>query len=641
MGYKYLNNIELEKALDTYIKKIKLICSESGIENIKVTSSLGRIASSAVYAKISLPHYNSSAMDGIALKAKSTYGASITTPVKLIENKDFIWINTGDKLPKDCDAVIMIEDIIKDGNDEIKIINAASPWQHIRQIGEDICANEMIIPSNTIIEPASIGAMIASGVLNVDIIKKPIIGIIPTGDEIVNITNKPKDGEIVEFNSSIFSSMITKWGAITKIYDIAHDEKSKIKESIKKALKECDIVLVNAGSSAGKEDYTKSAIEEIGEVLIHGIAIKPGKPTILAIVDNKPVIGIPGYPVSGIIVMKEIVKKVVEFYLRIKLENEDTIKAVLTKKIVSTLKYKEFIRMRIGKVGKKIIATPLARGAGIISSFIKADGILEVPMNIEGLEKGSFVNINLLNSINKINNSIIIVGSHDPLIDTISDLIRRNYNKEYIISANVGSIGGIMAIKNNEAHLSGIHLLDEKTGEYNISYINKYFKKGEICIIKGVKRKQGIIIRRDDKSKIKNLNDLRSNIKDKENIRYVNRQKGSGTRILFDYLLKKNNISYKDIDGYDKEEFNHMSIATLIFSKSADAGMGIYAACKAYNLYFIDVCEEEYDFIIRKEYLSLIGIKSFIEVLKSNEFKKMLDIMGGYDTKNAGEIIVV
>ncbi|MCX7923720.1 MAG: molybdopterin biosynthesis protein [Clostridia bacterium] len=635
MAFNYLNNIELEKALEIYKENLELLDQVIETEEIEVKDSFGRITAEAVYAKISSPHYNACAMDGIALYARSTFGATETTPVILKENTDFVRVDTGDPLPERFDAVVMIEDVIEIGSGAIKLLNAATPWQHVRQIGEDICANEMILPSNTEIRPAAIGALLAGGVLKVRVWKKPIVGLIPTGDEIVSPTGSPKEGEIIEFNSSIFSSMLKEWGAEPESYDIVPDKYERIVQAIRKASEECDVVVINAGSSAGREDFSARAIAEAGKVIIHGIAIRPGKPTILGVVNNKPVIGVPGYPVSGIIVMEKVVKRVLEFLMRIEYPSGVKAKATLSRKIMSSLKYREFVRMKVGDVGGRLIATPLNRGAGVVTSFVKADGILDIPMYTEGLEAGSEVELTLLKNEDEIRNTLVVIGSHDPLIDVVTDIMRRKYRGEYVASAHVGSLGGIMALKRNEAHIAGVHLLDEESGEYNTSYIKRYLGEGNTLKVKGVKRIQGLMVAQGNPKGIKGVEDICSIGRDGEPVRYVNRQKGSGTRILLDYLLRQKGLSTSDIYGYEREEFTHMSVAALVAAGSADVGMGIFSAAKAYGLDFVPVCEEEYDFVLPVQYAGNRVVEHFIEILGSEEFRRELEVLGGYVVEGA------
>ena len=623
MSFQYLNNLSLEEAKKIFTEACKNFQPDTEI--IKTVDSFGRFTSEAVYAHISAPHYLASAMDGVAVKAKETFGASDVNPIILNQNQ-YTVVDTGDPIPEGADAVIMIEDVnnLEDGS--IKIFSSAAPWQNIRQIGEDICAGEMIAPSFTRIDGAAIGAMLAAGVLEVSVTKKLRVGIIPTGDEIVAPTANPKAGDIIEFNSSIFSAMLNDWGAIPKVYPIVKDKKDLIKASLETALKESDIVLINAGSSAGRDDYTSEIIDSLGKVYVHGVSIKPGKPTILGIVDNKPVLGIPGYPVSGIIALEEFVKPLVSF------ENDkNTVKALLSKSLVSGLKYKEYVRVRLGMVNGKLIANPLNRGAGVVSSFMKADGILEIPLDSEGFEAGEEVSIRLLKPLDKLSNSLLAIGSHDPLIDELADMLHKQDAKYNLVSSHVGSMGGLLSLKRGESHFGGTHMLDEADGSYNVSYIHKQFPNGGVKLLECVYRIQGLMVAKGNPLGIKSVEDITK-------LRYVNRQKGSGTRILIDYLIKQKGIASTDIDGYDREETTHTAVAAQIAAGTADAGMGIYSAAKIYDLDFIPICLEQYDLLVSDEAYETPMFKKLLEILKSEEFKNRLEILGGYEVHNPGSI---
>lgn len=631
MSFNYLTNIDLKTAKENYLKRIAENDFASGKETIKVQDSCGRYTAEPVYAKINAPHYPASAMDGIALRAELSFGATETTPV-ILKPDQFTVVDTGDPIPENCDAVIMIEEVIPQENGCVKIHSAAAPWQHVRQIGEDICAFEMIMPSHTKITPAAIGSMLAGGVLDVDVIKKPVVGIIPTGDEIVLPTSDPRPGDIIEFNSSIFGSMLREWDCETKVYDIVKDKYDLIKAAVEKALMECDIVILNAGSSAGRDDYSCEAISDIGEVLYHGIAIKPGKPAILGLKNNKPILGVPGYPVSGILVIDEILKPIIDLWYT-RASEDRTVKATLSRAVVSGLKYEEFVRVRLGKVGDKLIASPLNRGAGVVSSFMKADGIMTVPLNKEGFETGEEVDVQLLRSEASLDNTIVVIGSHDPLIDELCDMIHIADPKLSVSSTHVGSMGGIMAAKRGESHLGGIHLLNESDGSYNEAFVEKYFPSGGVRLIECVGRTQGIMVAKGNPLGITGIKDLK-----KPGLRYVNRQKGSGTRILIDYLLKKESIDPSEIYGYDREEFTHNSVATQIASGTGDAGMGIYSAAQIYGLDFIPICTEQYDLLIPDYAWETEMVQKLISVLRSDAFKERLTKLGGYTFNTPGEV---
>ena len=622
MKHNYLSNTPVEEAKEKYFAVLSQIGFKQEKETIPVFSACGRITALAQHAKICSPHYNASAMDGIAVFSSDTFMASEREPLTLSQNK-FTVVDTGDKLPDNTDSVIMVEDVIDNSDGTVTIHAPVYPWQNVRQVGEDICMGDMIVCANTKLTPALCGALLAGGITQVEVVKKPVFAIIPTGDEIIAPTENPLPGEIIEFNSTIFSSMLREWNAESVVYPIVPDKKEVIKSAICKALNECDAVLVLAGSSAGRDDYTSEIIDSLGSVVIHGIAAKPGKPAVLGYCENKPVIGLPGYPVSAIIVMNEFVSRLVEMYYGNNIPYGEYVTATLGKKIVSSLKYKEYIRVTLGNVGGRLVAMPLNKGAGVITGFTKACGILEIPQNSEGIDEGMEVSVRLTRDNSEIMNSLIITGSHDPVIDELADIMKSENPSVNVISTHVGSMGAITAIKNGTAHLGAIHLLDENTGGYNTAYIEKYFPDGGVTLVKGVGRVQGLMVAAGNPLNITSFADAVRH-------RYVNRQRGAGTRILCDYLIKKNGLSTSDINGYRNEEFTHTSVAAKIAAGNADVGMGIYSAAIMYGLDFIPICNEEYDFLVSNDCLEHPVFNEFLKALHSDEFADRIEKLGGY-----------
>ena len=635
MAFEYLTNVPLEQAKRDYLSLLVERGFAPRTQVIPVQQACGRVTAQPVYAHICAPHYAASAMDGVAVVAGDTFGATETTPVTL-RPEQFTVLDTGDPIPQDKDAVIMVEDIVKNPDGSITIHSAAAPWQHIRQIGEDVCAGEMILPAHMEVSPSAIGAMIAGGVLEIPVIRKPLVGIIPTGDEIIPPCTDPRPGDIMEFNSSIFSAMLGQWGAETKTYPIVPDKFDQIKAAVAQAAAECDLVILNAGSSAGREDFSARVIGELGQVLYHGIAMKPGKPAILGCMGAKPVLGVPGYPVSGIIVIEELLKPLIEYWLKAGATPAATALATLTRPVVSGLKYQEFVRVRMGYVGDKLMASPLSRGSGVVSSFMKADGILTVPQGVEGYEAGEQVPVRLLSREDKLKNTLVVIGSHDPLLDELANLMHLEDGSVYMSSAHVGSMGGIMAIRRGEAHAAGCHLLDTETGEYNTAFIKKYFPKGGVKLLRCVGRQQGLMLQKGNPLGIEKFADIA-----RPGLRFVNRQKGSGTRILTDYLCKKEGLAPETIYGYDREELTHTSVAAQLASGSADAGMGIYSAAQLYDLDFLPVCIEEYDLIIPDHAWDSPMVRQMVATLKSPAFREKILSMGGYTLDRPGEIIEV
>lgn len=644
MAFEYLSNATLDEAVRGFLAELYERGFAPSAERVPVGEALGRVTAAPVYASISAPHYHACAMDGIALAANATFGATATTPV-VVQPGSYVAVDTGDPLPEGCDAVVMIEDVVfPEGADiaslgecPVTLFSSVAPWGNVRQIGEDICAGEMLLTSNVRVEPAAMGAMLAAGVQEVEVIARPRIGIIPTGDEVVPPSANPQPGDVMEFNSTIFSGMVRQWGAEPVVYPIVKDKPELVREALGRAARECGIVLLNAGSSAGRDDYSSRAVAEVGELLFHGIAIKPGKPAILGCAgqggNTCAIVGVPGYPVSGIIVVEQLVKPLVERLLGCAADQAEVVEATLARPCMSSLKYEEFVRVRLGVVGSKTVATPLSRGAGVVTSFVKADGIMSIPQNSEGLEAGQKARVRLLRPFEQIENSLVVIGSHDPLIDEIAQLVHGRWPELSVASTHVGSMGAIVAAKRGENHCGGIHLLDEATGEYNAAYLEKHFPAGGVWQVECVYRQQGLMLAPGNPLEIESLADLAA-----EGRRFVNRQKGSGTRILSDYLCKRDGIDTGLIYGYDHEEFTHTAVATLVAAGSADAGMGIYSAAKMYGLGFVPICEEQYDLLVPDYAWDTPMVQALLEVLGSDEFRARMSELGGYRLDQPGRV---
>jgi len=624
MRNTYIDNIQLETAKDKYLEALKLVPK---FEKVSIYNALGRVTKKAVYAKYSSPFYNAAAMDGIAVISNKTNGATEVNPLILLEGKDFEYINTGNAIKEPFDAVIMIEDVTEISKGKVKIIKAAHPWQHIRPIGEDIVASEMILPSNHQIRAIDLGALLSGGITEVEVYSKINVGILPTGNEIINGNEEIKVGKIIDSNSAMFEGLVKEYGGQAKRYLPVEDNYEELKKAILKGVEENDLLIINAGSSAGTKDFTVHLIRELGEVIVHGIAIKPGKPTILGIIKGKPVIGIPGYPVSAYISFENFVRPLILKQNGLSDKKRNSIEVVIGRRIVSSLKHQEKVRVTIGYINGRYIAVPLNRGAGTTMSLVRADGIITIPQNVEGFETGEVTKALLLKPIETIEKTIVSVGSHDIVMDLIS-------NKIPLSSSHVGSMGGIMALKKGECHIAPIHLLDENDGSYNINFVKKYFDSSKVVLIKGVKRSQGFLVAKGNPKKIKGFEDLI-----REDVHYVNRQRGAGTRILLDYYLKEKNIDSSKITGYERMVPTHMAVAIAVSSNTADVGLGIQSAAKALNLDFIEVAYEEYDFLTYKENLNKPEIVDFINLLKSEGLRLEIDKLGGYDCSGAGEIV--
>lgn len=636
----YLKMETLPKAREILFNHFKLSAVLSS-EIVAVPNAVGRVLSEPVFAKLSSPNFHSAAMDGIAVKAASTFGAREENPLKLKIGIDAAYVNTGHVMPENTDAVIMIEQIHVLGTDEVEIEAPVFPWQNVRKMGEDIVATELLFPRNHVVTPYCVGALLSGGIFSVSVKERPRVFIIPTGNELLDCRHGIDEilqlGQVLETNSAVMGALTEAAGGCYTRHDIVKDDLEKIKQAVSDAIESgYHMVLIVGGSSAGSEDYARNVISELGTVLVHGVTIMPGKPVIIGDVCSKPVFGIPGYPVSAIIAFEEFVSPIISKLLGQPEHRRTSVLVQPTQKIPSKLGVEEFLRVKLGAVGDKIVATPLPRGAGCITSITEADGVIRIPNNVEGLKEFEPVPAELLRPLPSIQNTIVVVGSHDMALDVLADQIKATHGHLTLSSSHVGSLGGLMAIKKGVCHVAGSHLLDTENGTYNLSYIHKYLSGGSppggVRLVQLVLRDQGLIIAPGNPKKIKGIEDLV-----RDDIVFINRQAGSGTRILLDYRLKELGLTPEKING--TEEFTHMSVAVAVLSGSVDAGLGIYAAAKALGLDFIPVVTERYDLVIPQMFFETENIKILLEAIRSPAFKKQVEALGGYSTRQTGEII--
>jgi len=633
----YLHMKSLEDAKSCWFDHFSNIDIQTMSENVETINANGRILAEPVFANFSNPNYHAAAMDGIAVLAENTYKAHVDSPISLSPGKDVFYVNTGNVLPKNTNAVIMIENVIKEENGQVTIEAPAIPWQHVRKMGEDIVATEMLFPQNHTITPYCIGALLSGAVFKVCVRKKPEILIIPTGNELVDWNklnaNKLSQGKVIESNSTMIKLCAQECGANATKHEIVPDDPEDIKQTILENIKNYDMILLVGGSSAGESDYTRTVIEQTGKILLHGVTIMPGKPVILSDIQQTPVVGIPGYPVSAIVIFDQFIRPMIYQMLNSPEPERKKIPVKITRNMPSKLGIEEFIRVKLGKVGDTVMATSLPRGAGGITTFTQADGIIRVPRHSEGIKTTDAIFAELLHDETSIENTIVAVGSHDNSLDILSNLISKKFPGIKLASSHVGSIGGLLALKRGACHIAGSHLLDTSDGSYNISYIKKYLKGIPIKCIHLVMREQGLIVLPDNPKNIIDIKDLQRN-----DVCMINRQAGSGTRVLLDYLLQKNSINPKEIKGYDMDEYTHMGVAVNVLSGTADVGLGVLSAANALNLHFVPVIREQYDIIIPDSHWQTPMIQALVTVINSNEFKKSVSKLGGYHTEQTGQI---
>lgn len=609
-------------------------------ENLEPPDAVGRVLAQPVTAVVSSPNFHAAAMDGIAVQAGTTFGAHESRPKELRIGQEAFFVNTGHVLPPGTDAVIMIEHV-QILNDELVQIEApAFPWQHVRKMGEDIVATELLFPRYHRITPYCVGALLAAGLFRVAVLRKPRLAIIPTGSELVDWRATSiadiKPGQVIESNAFVLAALVEAAGGTCRRWEKLGDDQLAIGQAVGAAAREdYDAVLITGGSSAGSEDFARSAIAAQGEVLVHGVTMMPGKPVIVGSVADKPVFGIPGYPVSAIMAFEQLVAPLLASWLGRPEPQRQTVVVAPTRKIASKLGVDEFVRVKIGRVDQGLVATALPRGAGQITSITEADGIIRIPANSEGVGTEDRVAAELLRPAHAIDRTVVVVGSHDNTLDVLADELRAQSSQFSLSSSHVGSMGGLMAVKRGLCHAAGCHMLDEKDGSYNVSYIKRYLPDVPVRLVHLVMRDQGLMVPPGNPKKIKGIEDLV-----REDVRLINRQGGSGTRILMDFRLGKLGLDPGRISGYANEEFTHMAVAAAVLSGAADVGLGIYAAAKALGLDFIPVVTEQYDLVVPGTCFESPAVQFLLQVINSAEFKQRVAQLGGYHTDRTGEVLM-
>ncbi len=627
----YLSNIPRLEALEKFLAGVNIPCQT---EKYAVKKALDRVTAEAVFARFSMPGYHAAAMDGIAVQSEKTFGASDQVPLQLKPEDDYDSINTGEPLPSGFDAVIKVEEVQFHEDGRAEILAPATPWQHVRAVGEDVVAGELIVPSRHRLRPQDLGALLAGGITEIEVLKKPAVAVIPSGSEIIDPGHERRKGSIPDFNSTVIASYLRQWGAEAEIQPKVPDDPDQIRQALSGAVEKYDLVIINAGSSAGDKDFTYAAIEELGEAFLHGVATRPGKPTILGQIGQKPVVGLPGYPVSAYLSLEWFVQPLIYRYFGLPLPRRERMPVTLGRRVVSELGVEEFVRMTVGFVGDRYIANPLTRGAGVTMSLVRADGLLVVPANSLGHEQDERVEIELYRPEAELRYNLLASGSHDLIIDLLATALKEHDPYLSLSSAHLGSMGGIAAVGKRQAHLAGVHLFDPESGDYNWPYIEKILPGAEVTLVNLAYRMQGWIVPRGNPDGIETVGDLAGS-----GVSFINRQKGAGTRILFDHLLKEAGLSPDQIYGYEREEHTHLNIAAAVAAGTAEAGLGILPAARAFDLDFVPLAEERYDLLMSDSFYRSREAEILFAIIADPRFREKVEALGGYSMRDAGRIM--
>ena len=643
----YLHDIPLGQAL----ARLRQALEQAGLdvplegEVVPLDQALGRVTAAPIWAQVSSPHYHAAAMDGYAVQSARTAGASERDPVRLAVPGEAAYLDTGDLLPEWADAVVPIEQVepVGAGPDgragEAVLLRAPlPPWSHVRPMGEDLVATELVLPEGHLLRPVDLGALAGSGHAQVSVRRRPRVAVIPTGSELVPITPAPPPGRIIEFNSLVLAAQVQAWGGEATRWPIVPDDLEQIAGALRQAAAGHELVLLNAGSSAGSEDYSARAVEASGDLLVHGVAVRPGHPVVLGMLRPEtaggravPVIGVPGYPVSAALTGEIFVEPLIARWLGRPPAEPHSVEAVLTRKVHSSAGDDEYLRVTVGRVGARVVAAPLARGAGVLTSLVRADGLVVIPAGVQGLEAGASVRVRLYRRPDEIERTILALGSHDLTLDLLAQFLAARGVR--LASANLGSLGGLIALRRGEAHLAGSHLLDPESGETNLPYVRQYMPGVPAVLITLVGREQGLLVAPGNPKRIQSLEDL-----PRAEVAFVNRQRGSGTRLLLDHHLGRLGIEADAVRGYAREEYTHLAVAAAIASGRADCGLGIRAAAQALGLDFAPLFHERYDLVIPRAHYDSPLLRPLLELLGDPAFRAAVAALPGYDVGPMGRL---
>jgi putative molybdopterin biosynthesis protein len=600
-----------------------------GVVRVAVGEAVGRVTAEPVWAVRSSPAFDSSGMDGIAVRAADTVGAAETTPV-LLDADAFEVVDTGDPLPAGYDAVVMREHVHRAG-DKAELRAAVPPYQHVRSIGEDISAAELLLPEGHRLRPVDVAACAAAGCTELAVRRAPVVAIVPTGDEIRPVGAELEPGDIADTNSLMLAAQAREAGCDARVTGIVPDDPAAITAVVREAAAEADLVLLIAGSSAGRDDYTARVVAGAGTLAVHGVAVRPGHPVVLGVVDATPVVGVPGYPVSAALTFDIFAAPVLAELAGAAPRERPSTTAHLARKLPSAIGMDDWVRVRLGRVRDRVVATPLPRGAGVLTSLVRADGLLVVPSGVEGHHAGAAVRVELLRGLGEIDRTIVAIGSHDLVLDLAASALRAEDPLITLASSNVGSLGGLVALRDGLCHVAGSHLLDPATGQYTLPYVDKLLGSGA-AVVRLVHRDQGLIVAPGNPLELSGIDDL-----PRPGLRYVNRQRGAGTRALLDHELAGRGIDPADVAGYTREEHTHLAVAAAVAAGRADTGLGILAAARAFGLGFVPVAQEPYDLVLPAETVADERLAPLWTLLDRAEFRASVEALGGYSCAETGK----
>lgn len=644
-----MQEVTVEEAVERFLSELEFqkIGGRMRSEEVDLVDSLARITSLPVTARMNSPHYYAAALDGMAVRSADTFGASVDNGVELGLGTQGVFVELGSPLPAGMDAVLPVAELAWAGAESVRISRPSNPFRNVRPVGEDIAQHEVLLPKDHRIEAVDIGAMAAAGVDKVRVYGQPKVAIIPLGNHLVPPGALPDVGQMVDSSSPTLAGLISQSGGVPVIWPVTSERLNEASETVAKAAEENDLVFVLAGASHGSPLVAR-LLYEIGERVVNGVAVKPCSSVVMGFVGGKPLIGFPFHAVGVFAAFDLFARPLLAELLgpAVSLESMPSNEALLSVPLKRQAGMEEIVRVKMGRVDGRRVAVPELGGASTLMSLVRASGYMRVPADIEEIKAGSRASVRVLASDRKLEGNILLLGTHDISYDLLRSHLLAKFPDLYLHTAATGGMKGLVAVRAGLCHMAAIHLFDEATGEYNVPFLKEPchgFSPGEgpaaltdsMILVNLFSRDLGLIVSQDNPLGIQGLADLA-----RPDVHFINRQKGSGTRVLLDYHLQKAGVDPSKIQGFNRELKTHMAVAAAVSSGAVDVGPGISTAARTLRLGFVPCISERLDLAIPKRFYNRFPVAGLIEVIRSSRFKKEAEKQfADYDFTRTGEVL--